>query len=49
MAAQNGWKAVSEGGTTFEDVDLREDWADFCDKSSESVGIYELKARFVRG
>jgi hypothetical protein len=46
--AENGWKAVSTGGTVFEDVDLRDDWADFCDKADESVGVYSLEGRFVR-
>ena len=45
---QNGWTVTTEGGTVFDDVDLREDWADYCDKAGESVGIYELKGRFVR-
>ena len=39
---------MSQGGTVYEDVDLREEWADYCDKASDSVGIYELTARFVR-
>jgi Eukaryotic protein of unknown function (DUF866) len=32
----------------YEDVDLHEDWADYCEKCAESVGVYELEARFVR-
>lgn len=45
---ENGWQAVSAGGTTFEDVDLRDDWCDFCEKRGESVGVYQVEARFVR-
>jgi hypothetical protein len=45
---QNGWKVVSSGGTVFEDVDLREDWVEYCEKLSESVGVYQLEGRFVR-
>lgn len=45
---QNGWKAVSTGGTVFDDVDLRDDWADFCEKMAESVGVYAIEGRFRR-
>ena len=39
---------MSSGGTSYEDVDLSEDWADYCEKSSESVGVYEFQSRFTR-
>eukprot|EP00892_Ulva_mutabilis_P007511 jgi/Ulvmu1/5131/UM021_0148.1 len=45
---ENGWKAVSTGGTVFGDVDLREDWAEFCEKIAESVGVYSIESRFRR-
>lgn len=31
---------------TFEDVDLSDDWADFDEEASESVGIYNLEYKF---
>lgn len=46
--AENGWKVVTTGGTVFEDVDLGDDWVEYCEKSSESVGIYNVEGRFVR-
>jgi hypothetical protein len=48
MMLQNGWKVVSTGGTVYEDVDLRDDWADYCEKISESVGVYRIESCFVR-
>jgi hypothetical protein len=45
---QNGWKAVSEKGTVYEDLDLREDWVDYCEKAQVSVGVFEFQSRFVR-
>lgn len=45
---QNGWKAISTGGTVFDDVDLREDWAEFCEKVAASVGVYSIEGRFRR-
>jgi len=44
-----GWEAEGlESGTKFTDVDLsEEDWSDYDEKASESVGIYELKHKFV--
>lgn len=46
--AENGWKVITTGGTMFEDVDLREEWADYCEKAQESVGVYSIEGRFVR-
>jgi hypothetical protein len=46
--AENGWKVVSTGGTVFEDVNLGEDWVEYCEKSEVSVGIYNVEGRFVR-
>lgn len=48
VLVQNGWNAVSTGGTVFDDVDLREDWAEFCEKMAESVGVYAIEGRFRR-
>lgn len=46
--AENGWKVVSTGGTVFEDVDLGDDWVEYCEKGSDSVGIYSVEGRFRR-
>lgn len=46
--AQNGFKVTSLGGTVFEDVDLRDDWVEYCDKLKESVSISAMEARFER-
>lgn len=45
---ENGWKVVSSGGTVYDDVDLREEWAEYCEKAQDSVGIYSVESRFVR-
>jgi len=47
---QGGWivRALNSS-TTFEGVDLGEgDWADYDEKSGESVAIYETKHQFVK-
>ena len=45
---KGGWSAIGlESGIKF-DVNLSQDWADFDEKQKESVGIYEIKYKFVR-
>eukprot|EP00923_Selenidium_pygospionis_P036196 GHVN01063511.1.p1 GENE.GHVN01063511.1~~GHVN01063511.1.p1 ORF type:complete len:161 (-),score=17.71 GHVN01063511.1:52-534(-) len=44
---RDGYTVKSTGGTTFNDVDLDDkDWTDYCEKSNESVGIYNLEWTF---
>lgn len=50
FSAREGWiaKAINDG-KEFTDVDLSEgEWADYCDKIKEPVGIYEIVHRFER-
>lgn len=50
FSPREGWhaKAINDG-KEFTDVDLTEgDWADYCDKIKEPVGIYEVEHRFER-
>lgn len=43
-----GWIAkAAESGTVFNDIDLSEDWVDYDEKLSESVGIYEFESKFI--
>lgn len=35
------------GVAVYEDVNLSEDWSEYCEKASDSVGIYEFQSRFV--
>ena len=43
----DGFTITTRGGTVFEDVDLADgDWAEFCEKGNDSVGVYGLEARF---
>ncbi|XP_022656002.1 UPF0587 protein C1orf123-like [Varroa jacobsoni] len=45
----NGWIAKTEKGSTFKEVDLSEkEWADYDEKQSQTVGVYELKWQFRR-
>lgn len=41
-----GFTVTTPAGTVFEDVDLSEDWVDFDEKGGDSVGIYDMEARF---
>ncbi|XP_013117365.1 UPF0587 protein CG4646 [Stomoxys calcitrans] len=45
-----GWIVKSaENGQTFENVDLSEDdWVDYDEKNSNSVGIYEFASKFIK-
>lgn len=44
-----GWIVKATDGGTFNDVDLSEDdWADYDEKSGNSVGISEFKSQFVK-
>ncbi|KIZ05665.1 hypothetical protein MNEG_2291 [Monoraphidium neglectum] len=40
------WAAVGGGGQKFDQVDLREDWADFDEKLGESVSVMGLESKF---
>lgn len=50
FSPREGWRAKAiNDGKEFTDVDLTEgDWADYCDKIKEPVGIYEVEHRFER-
>jgi len=45
-----GWEVRSaESSTVFSNIDLTSlDWADYDEKSQQSVGIYELASKFIR-
>jgi len=45
-----GWMAKgTESGTVFSELDLSQlEWADYDEKSKESVSIFELKSQFIR-
>lgn len=49
FSPSKGWIAkAAESGTVFTDIDLSSgDWADYDEKLSESVGIYELESKFI--
>lgn len=50
FSARDGWiaKAV-DNGKEFKDVDLSEgEWADYCDKTNQPVGVYEIEHNFQR-
>lgn len=39
----------SDGGQTFEDVDLSDDdWVEYDSKNKVSVGIYEFESNFIK-
>ena len=40
-----GYQVVS-ATQTFENVNLNDDWAEFDEEASESVGIYDLEYKF---
>jgi len=44
--AQDEWTATGCGGQKFEDVDLREEWADYDEKAAESVSIMSVESKF---
>ncbi|XP_015118711.1 CXXC motif containing zinc binding protein [Diachasma alloeum] len=50
FSAREGWIAKAiDGGKEFRDVDLSEgEWADYCDKIQQPVGIYEIEHNFER-
>lgn len=50
FSAREGWLAKTiDNGKTFDDVDLSEgEWADYCDKTNQPVGIYEIEHKFER-
>ncbi|XP_054764182.2 CXXC motif containing zinc binding protein-like [Lytechinus pictus] len=45
-----GFKAdAAESSSKFTDIDLQEEeWADYDEKASETVGIYELESKFMK-
>ncbi|XP_065215386.1 CXXC motif containing zinc binding protein [Planococcus citri] len=50
FSAREGWVAkAADDGKTFDDVDLSEgEWADYCDKTNQPVGVYEIEHCFER-
>lgn len=50
FSAREGWVAKAvEGGKEFDEIDLSEgEWEDYCDKTMQPVGIYEIKHKFER-
>lgn len=50
LSFRNGYTAKgAESGTPFNDINLEEkEWVDYDEKSSESVGIYELEFKFIK-
>ena len=40
-------RTLQETGTVFPEVDLSDDWADYDEKSEESVEIMEVSTQFV--
>ncbi|XP_059468826.1 UPF0587 protein CG4646 [Neocloeon triangulifer] len=49
FAFEGGWEVKClDSNTTFEDVDLSDDWVEFDGKSQLPVGISETKSQFVR-
>uniref|UniRef100_A0A6V7M9A8 CXXC motif containing zinc binding protein n=1 Tax=Bracon brevicornis TaxID=1563983 RepID=A0A6V7M9A8_9HYME len=50
FSAREGWIAKAiENGKVFKDVDLSDnEWADYCDKINQPVGIYEIEHNFER-
>lgn len=45
---EGGYIVRSTGGTTWTDVDLKEDWTEYCEKAEDSVGIYSIESRIVK-
>ncbi|XP_043259789.1 CXXC motif containing zinc binding protein [Colletes gigas] len=50
FSPRDGWIAKTENhGTTFTDVDLSEgEWSNYCVKTKQVVGIYEVEHKFER-
>ncbi|XP_058792480.1 CXXC motif containing zinc binding protein [Phymastichus coffea] len=50
FSAREGWVIkAADNGQTFNDVDLSEgEWADYCDKTNQPVGVYEIQHNFLR-
>lgn len=45
--SRDGWKAKTEEGKVFPDVDLTEkEWADYDEKQDQTVGVYDVKCNF---
>lgn len=43
---EDEWQATGGGGQKFEQVDLREDWADFDEKLGEPVSVMGIESKF---
>ena len=43
---EDQWEVKSKGGSTYE-VDLSDEWTDYCEKLGESVSVFKAKGRFV--
>jgi hypothetical protein len=44
---ESGYKVTSTGETTtFENVNLSEDWVDFDEEGEQSIGIYDIEYKF---
>ena len=43
---EGDWEVKSTGGTAFE-VDLSDEWTDYCEKIQGSVAVFRAKGRFV--
>lgn len=50
FSAREGWVAKAiDNGNEFTDVDLSEgEWAEYCDKIKQPVGIFEIEHKFER-
>ena len=45
---ESGYIVRSTAGPTWTDVDLKEDWNEYCEKGEEPVGISEMESRIVK-
>lgn len=50
FSPRTGWIVkASDGGQTFEDVDLSDDdWVEYDNKNKVSIGIYEFESNFIK-
>ena len=44
---EGDWQVKSTGGTTYESVDLSDEWTEYCEKVQDSVAVFRAKGRFV--
>ncbi|XP_063227282.1 UPF0587 protein GA18326 [Bacillus rossius redtenbacheri] len=46
---RDGWTVVSDGGREFTDVAIEDgEWVDFDEQLKASVGLYDMKSKFVK-